>query len=564
MTMQPFALSLPKTALSPIYLAGMPHILFETWADRFPEAIAVTGEKGVINYLEVERRANQIAHALRVAGVQRGDLVGIFLERGPDLVCGLMGILKSGAAFVALDPRTPKEMLSRMISSVDCRFLISRGDLAQDLPKTHAQLLFYDDPEWLASQPVSRPLSLAGRQDPACVLFTSGSSGRPKAVLYLHRNLAVRFSNTTHLSGFTQFSVFAQTSPVTSIDSIDEILLPLICGGTTAILSHDTVTRPHRLIDSLSVHRVTHILLVPSLLRAILSAQEELQTNLAALETWMIGGEPLTAALTYQFYEQLPRAVLINFYGLTEGDATCQVTSAAVPYDGGVPIGRPVQNTKVYLLDEDLHPVPEGKPGEICLAGEGLFHQYLNCPELNAERWISNPFDSDGAYARLFRTGDIGRSRADGDIEYLGRRDRMIKVRGFRVDLGEVEAALSRHPAVDQCVGVAQQPGGNGHASLQGSTYILAYVVLKQGETASSQDLHECLKHWLPDHAIPSTIILLDSIPLSLNGKVDIHALLQLRAEEREVRQTYAPSHDSLEPRLVQIWEKLLDFHFMP
>lgn len=562
--MQSFAVSLPRTTLSPIYLAGVSHILFETWVDRFPEALAVTGEHGAMSYLEVEQRANQIAHALRFAGVQRGDLVGIFLERGPDLVCALMGILKSGAAFVALDPQTPKDMLGRMMSSVDCQFLISRCALAQNLPTTHAQLLFFDDPGWLASQPGSRPLSPAGPSDPACVLFTSGSSGRPKAVLYLHRSLAVRFSNTTHVSSFTQFSVFAQTSPVTSIDAIDEILLPLVCGGTTAILSHETVMSPQQLIDSLSTQKVTHILLVPSLLRAILTMEEDVQTKLRTLETWLIGGEPLTAALTHQFFVQLPGAVLINFYGLTEGDATCYMTSPAVPYDAGVPIGRAIQNTKVYLLDEDLKPVSEGKPGEICLAGEGLFHRYLNCPELNAERWISNPFGSDGSYARLFRTGDIGRLRSDGELEYLGRRDRMIKVRGFRVDLDEVEAALSRHQAVDQCVGVARQPDGNGHASLRGSTDILAYAVLKHGETASCQDLREYLKHCLPEHAVPSTIVLLGSIPLSLNGKVDIHALLQLYAEEKGSCESYGPPHEPIELRLVQMWQKLLNFHFMP
>ncbi|HEX6033939.1 MAG TPA: hypothetical protein VFY83_05860, partial [Anaerolineales bacterium] len=183
---------------------------------------------------------------------------------------------------------------------------------------------------------------------------------------------------------------------------------------------------------------------------------------------------------------------------------------------------------------------------------------------LNAERWFSNPFDSGGSDARLFRTGDIGRLCPNGEIEYLGRRDRMIRVGGFRVDLGEVEAALSRHPSVDQCVGVAKQAGGNGHASRQGSTCILAYVVLKQGETASSQDLREYLKHCLPGHAVPSTVFLLDSIPLSLNGKVDIHALLQLQAEEKESGTGFVLPRDAIEPRLVQIWEKLLNFHFLP
>lgn len=559
MTMYSFAVSLPSTTLSPIRLAGLPHILFETWVDRFPKLIAVTGELGSLTYLEVEQRANQIAHGLRSAGVQRGDLVGLFLERGPDLVCGLLGILKAGAAFVALDPRTPKEALTRIFAAVEPQFIVSRRVLAPGLPSTAARLLLLDDPAWLAFQPVSRPSMLSGPHDPACVLFTSGSSGRPKAVQYLNQNLAARFSNTSHVSGFSQFSIFSQTSPITSIDAIDEILVPLVCGGCTVILPYATVTNPHRLIDSLSAHKVTHILLVPSLLRVILSAEEDLRTKLASLGTWMIGGEPLTAALACQFYEQLPQAVLINFYGLTEGDATFHITSPLVPYKAGVPIGRAVQNTKIYLLDEDLKPVPEGKTGEICLSGEGLFQQYLNCPELNAERWLSNPFESDAAYARLFRTGDIGQLRSDGEIEYLGRRDRMIKVRGFRVELGEVEAALSQHPAVDQCVAVAKEPGKSGDTSLQHSTYILAYAVLKRGKTASPEDLREFLKDRLPDHAVPSMIFLLDSLPLSPNGKVDVYALLKLHVVEREVGENYVPPRDSIELRLTQIWEKLLN-----
>src|SRR5688500_11666544 len=211
MTMQSFAVSLPTTTVSPIRLAGIPHILFETWADLSPESTAVNGEHGTLTYLEVEQRANRIANALRSAGVEKRDLVALFLERGPDLVCALIGILKAGAAFVALDPKTPKEALARVFDSVDCKFLLSRSTLTAGLPPTSAHVLLLDDSAWLSRHPVSRLTSLAGPHDPACVLFTSGSSGKPKAVLYLHQNLAVRFSNTTRVSGFDQFSVFAQS-----------------------------------------------------------------------------------------------------------------------------------------------------------------------------------------------------------------------------------------------------------------------------------------------------------------------------------------------------------------
>jgi amino acid adenylation domain-containing protein len=558
MSMPSFAVSLPNTTISPIRLAGMPHILFETWADRYPKSIAVTGENGTLTYLEVEQRANQIAHALRLAGVQRGDMVALFLERCPDLVCALLGILKSGAAFVALDPKTPKEALARMFATVDCQLLISRHTLIPNLPITSAHLWSLDDPAWLAGQPLTRPVPFAGPDDPACVLFTSGSSGKPKAVLYLHRNLATRFSNTMQVSGFDQFGVFAQPSPTTSIDAIDELFLPLVNGGATAILPYETVTSPHRLIDALAAHRVTHILLVPSLLRVILSVGEDLDTKLNHLRTWMIGGEPLTGELTRQFYRQLPRAVLINFYGLTEGDGTFYVTSPEFQYDTSIPIGRPVPETRAYLLDENLNPVSEGASGEICLAGAGLSHKYLHCLELNVERWVSNPFGCDDGYPRLFRSGDMGRLRPDGEIEYLGRRDRLVKVRGFRVELGEVEAALSQHPAVEQCVAVAKQPLANGSASLRHQTYVVAYAILDPGERVSPQNLRDFLKDRLPEHAIPTMVFIRESFPLSPNGKIDFHVLSQLDPVEREMCKTYVPPRDAVELRLTQIWENLL------
>ena len=559
--MQSFAASLSNTTTNLLKRFGdVSHTIFETWVDRCPEAIAVTCANNALTYSELEQRANQIAHALRSAGVQREDVVAIFLERGFDLVSALLGVLKSGATFVALDPRTPKEALTRTLASVNCRFVLSRRKLSAGFPTASAQLMLLDDPAWLASQPVSRLMPLASPQDAACVLFTSGSFGHPKAVLYLHRNLVARFSNTIEVSAFDQFSVFAQSSPVTSIDAIDEIFLPLLSGGCIAILPYETVTNPHQLIDSLSAFQVTHILLVPSLLRVILTAEEELGKKLPALRTWMIGGEPLTTVLTRQFHKQLPEAVLINFYGLTEGDATCHVTSPAFQYDTSVPVGQPVQGTKVYLLDEDLNPVPEGKPGEICLAGEGLFHKYLNCPELNAERWVSNPVERDGSYARVFRTGDIGRLRADGEIEYLGRRDRLVKVRGFRVELGEVESVLSQHPAVEQCVAIARQPTGHGVGSLSHQTFIVAYAVLKRSETAASQHLHDFLRSHLPHYAVPAMVFILDSFPLSPNGKVDIHALAQVDSTERTPGRNHIPPRNALEFKLARIWESLLDY----
>ena len=545
------------------YSAGLPHTMFEAYADRFPEAPAVIGDNATFSYADVEQRANRIAHALHASGVQKGDLVVIFLERGPDLVCALLGVLKAGAAFATLDPRAPKESLARILTTVECPFLLTRRALATHLPSSSTQLYFMDDEERLASQPACRPAPRADRDDPACVLFTSGSTGQPKAVLYLHRNLTTRFLNNVEVSGLDRSGVFAQASPVTSIDAMDEIFLPLVSGGCAVILSYETVTNPHLLINMLSARRVTHMLLVPSLLRLILSAEENLDRKLGCLKTWMIGGEPLTAALTREFYRALPEAVLINYYGLTEGDAAYHITSPEYQYTTNVPIGRPVRNAKIYLLDEYLSPVAAGKAGEICLAGEGLFHAYVNCPELNAERWVVNPFDTDVAYARLFRTGDVGRFRYDGEIEFLGRRDRMVKVRGFRVELGEVEAILAQHPAVGQCAVVAKHPAeyGTASASQVDKTHLIAYITLQPGQSAGVHELREFLRCHLPDFAVPSAVLLLDSMPLTPNGKVDLHALPEPASMASQRQNNSLAPRDDLERALVCIWEKLLQQH---
>ncbi|HUE99713.1 MAG TPA: amino acid adenylation domain-containing protein [Anaerolineales bacterium] len=484
--------------------------MFETWVDRIPESVAVASQNGTLSYAELELRANQISHELQSAGVQEGDVIAIFLERGLDLVCAQLGVLKSGAAFAALDSRAPKDALNRIFAAVDCPIILTLRALASGLPTVPARIFFLDDPTWSVSQPMRHPTTPICPDDPACILFTSGSTGHPKAVLYLHRNLAARFSNNVRVGGVNRATVFAQSSPITSIDAIDEIFLPLVSGGRTVILPYETVANPRRLVACLSAHQVTHMLLVPSLLRVIFSAEENVDKKLSALKNWMIGGEPLTGALTREFHKKLPNAILINYYGLTEGDASYHVTSPAFEYATSVPIGRPAGNTKIYLLDEYLNLVPEGQAGEIYLAGDGLFYEYFNCPELNAERWISNPFGSDGSYARLFRTGDMGRLRPDGEIEYVGRRDRMVKVRGFRVELGEVEALLSQYPAVDQCVVVAKQPAADGENCLVQQIQIVAYAVLKHGETASSQDLRDYLQGHLPDYALPSLVLTLD------------------------------------------------------
>jgi non-ribosomal peptide synthetase component F len=334
--------------------------------------------------------------------------VGLYIERNLDLLAAQLAILKTGAAYAALDLQYPPEMLSRLFENFEIPFILTHSDLNNLLPGHKSKLLLIDQLLAQPDHPSIAPDIKVDSHAAAFIIFTSGSTGVPKGVIHTHRNLLARFQAAWALAPMSADDVISQTSPLSSIDAVDEIYSPFLLGARTVMIPHSIVTDPRRLVNLLQQEGVTRMVLVPSLLRVILTAYDDIQPRLARLKTWLIGGEPLTATLVKSFYEKLPQANLINFYGLTEGDATFYpvCTSETAPA-----VGRPVQNTKVYVLDSHLQPVPPGLPGEICLSGEGLFREYWNRPELNAEKWIANPFNNapNGPFSRLFRTGDMGR-----------------------------------------------------------------------------------------------------------------------------------------------------------
>ena len=534
------------------------HEMIESQVERSPDVCAAIFNQNRVTYAELDRRANQIAHALMDAGVLVGTPVGLYLDRDLDMLAAQLGILKAGAAYAALDTQYPRELLERLFGVVSLPFILTNTRLAENLPDSQSKTLMLDD-EWLNSFSDTRPSLLINSDSPAFILFTSGSTGLPKGVVHTHRNMVARFQAAWKLADLTSDDVISQTSPLSSIDGVDEIFSPLMRGARIMMLPHDVVTDPHRLVTALEQGGVTRMILVPSLLRIILALDEPgLAYRLRYLRTWLIGGEPLTNAMAKLFYEKLPQARLINFYGLTEGDALSHLVRPDVDYPIAPPIGRPIQNTKVYLLDERMLPVPLGVTGEICVASEGLFKEYYGRPDLNTQKWIVNPFDPQGL--RLFKTGDLGRLTQDGCVEYVGRRDRMVKIRSFRVELGEIEAALYRHAAVRECFVAAREVKSSAvrSASLTHQVRLVAYVVL--GEPVPEQKLRQFMREILPDYAMPAAFLFLEALPLSPNGKVDLSALPEI-SDSFDIQENFVAPRDPVETEIAEIWSALLQRH---
>ena len=594
-----------------------------------------------LTYRELNERANRLAHHLRTLGVGPEICVAICMERSPEMVVGLLGILKAGGAYVPLDPTYPAERLAFMLEDSQAAVLITANDhrppTTDHRPTTNDgeprtknqeqrdcenQELEKDDElktqnsklktqnftpspchlvtlsrEWsaIALCPADDPVSALDPVNLAYLIYTSGSTGRPKGVLACHRGTINRCAWMWEQYPFAEGEVSCQKTALSFVDSVWEIFGPLLHGIRTVIIRDDVLKDPDRLIPTLATQRVTRIVLVPSLLRAILDTCPDLQRRLPDLKYWVSSGEALAPELCQQFLARMPRSVLLNLYGSSEVAADATWYDARECSGASVPIGRPIANTQIYLLDRYLNPLPLGVPGEVYIGGAGLARGYHQRPDLTAERFVPNPFwgMGDGGWGmedsapiphpspppalrlspipRLYKTGDLARYRPDGQIEYLGRIDHQVKVRGFRVELGEIEAVLGQHPAVRECVVVAQ-----GYVS--GENRLVAYVVpkiedrrLKIEDSASdapeplssilyplSSELREFLKDKLPDYMVPATFVLLEALPVTPNGKIDRRALpVPDRARPASPDAFVAP-RTLVERHLASMWAELL------
>jgi amino acid adenylation domain-containing protein len=495
--------------------------LFEAQVERNPEAVALVFEDQLLTYRELNARANQLAHHLLALGVRPNALVGICAQRSLDMVVGLLGILKAGAAYVPFDLAYPNDRLAFMLNDSQVPVLLTQHNLAARLPTHQAQVLCLDqDWDLIARQSQDNPPAQAAPENLAYVIYTSGSTGQPKGTLVTHHNVTRLFAATRAWFHFDQRDVWTLFHSYAFDFSVWELWGALLHGGRLVIVPYWISRSPEAFYDLLCAQRVTVLNQTPSAFRQLIQVDQSsaATTNLRLV---IFGGEALELQSLKPWFERhgdlSPQ--LVNMYGITE--TTVHVTyrplTAADLNCTASLIGSPIPDLQVYILDQHLHPVPIGIPGEMYVAGAGLAPSYFQRPDLTAERFIPNPFSTLPG-ARLYKSGDLARYQPSGDIEYFGRLDHQVKIRGFRVELGEIETVLASHPAVRAAVVIERQ-------DQPGHKILVAYVVPDPLHTLSIGELRNLLKEKLPDYMIPSAFVILDLLPLTAHGKIDRRAL---------------------------------------
>ena len=503
--------------------------LFESRAARHPERLAAWCGHQKITFDQLNRRANQIARALRRRGVGTDVLVGVYMNRSLEMLAGLLGIVKAGGAYLPLDPGYPPNRLSYIIKDSRVGFVLCAGP-ADDWRKSlgvdnGVEVLDLRAPDgWPGAgsdagieTESEADLNLDGDVNQLVyVIYTSGSTGQPKGVLGTELGMLNRLHWMWERFPFRTDEIGCVKTSLSFLDSFWEIFGHLLQGVPVALVPDVVVKDTAAFVQSLQAARVTRLVVVPSLLRTMLSNTPDIGTRLRQLTLWVSSGEALSPEVARRFREMLPSARLLNLYGASEVSADCAWYDVGESAPEDVAIGHPIPNNDIHILDEGLRPVPVGVTGEIFVAGVGLARGYLGRAALTAERFLANPFGPPGS--RLYRTGDIGRRRPEGILDYVGRADQQVKIRGFRVELGEIEAALRSHPAVSQSVMIAREDGSR-------PKQILGYVVPADGQSVSGSDLRSYLAERLPDYMVPAAILPLSALPLTPTGKLDRNAL---------------------------------------
>ncbi|MGB8538131.1 MAG: amino acid adenylation domain-containing protein [Acidobacteriaceae bacterium] len=527
------------------------HTAFEEQGTRTPDKTAVIDQKNRLSYRELNELANRLARCLIGKGVRPGGLVGISLSRSTEMVIALLGILKTGAAYVPLDPVYPEQRLEFMVEDSQVNLVVTTPEYSDLWQKHRIDALTFDTESLSASAEDACNLLLqlsAGNR--MYVIYTSGSTGSPKGIEGTHRASMNRFSWMWEAYPFLEGEICCQKTSLGFVDSVWEIFGPLLRGVPSVILPDEAIINPEHLVQLLSQYRVTRIVLVPSLLRVILERVEELQNKLPKLWLWTCSGEALPLELVNRFAEQLPSATFLNIYGSAEvaADVTWHEITAG-DQSGPVPIGRPISNVQIFLFDCDLNQVPVGVPGELYVGGDCLAQGYLGRPALTSERFIVHRFGA-GSSVRLFRTGDLGCYLPNGEIRYLGRTDNQVKIRGVRVELGEIEAVLASQPKIRDAVVIL--------ADRSGQQRLTAYFEVRPGLHPDVDELRRFMKSSLPDPMVPSEYLVVNAFPLLPSGKVDRKTLaLQTSAHPIGDRGYVAPQTATQE-RVAAIWRNLL------
>ena len=525
--------------------------IFEAQAQDEADKIALIFEDHSLTYGELNRRANQLAHYLQRQGLELEGRVALCVESSLDLAVGILGILKAGGAYVPLDPTYPLERLAFMLTDAQAPLLLTQQRLLARLPQ-HAQAICLDtDWQQVAQESTENLCSAITPTNLAYVIYTSGSTGTPKGVQGTHRATLNRFAWMWDTYPFTEHDVCCQKTSLSFVDAIWELLGPLVKGQRVVIFPDDARKDLGQMVTQLARGYVTRMVLVPSLLRALLDAYEDIQERLPELRFWVSSGEALPIELAKRFHQRLPGCTLLNLYGSSEvaADVTCYDTSLLGDAVTCMPIGKPIANTRVYVLDPHLQPVAPGLAGELYSGGIGVARGYLGRPDLTAEKFIPDPFSSEPS-ARMYRTGDRARHLPDGSIEYLGRHDNQVKIRGLRIELGEIEAALTHHEAVKSAAVIVRE-------DTPGDQRLVAYVVSQDEITSEALHLH--MENSLPSYMVPSVILFLKELPLTPNGKTDRKALPAPDAVNVQHKQEYVAPVLLEHYQLLQIWEDLLD-----
>jgi amino acid adenylation domain-containing protein len=523
------------------------HQLFEAHVEKTPDAIAVEFAAQKLTYWELNQRANQLAHYLQELGVGTEVLVGICVERSLEMIIGLLAILKAGGAYLPLDPAHPQERLAYILQDAEVSILLTQQKLLAILPTTAAQTICLDtDWENITQQSQNNPLNQATANNLAYVIYTSGSTGKPKGVQIPHRGV-VNFLNSMLVSvDMTQQDTLLSVTTITFDIAALELFLPLIVGARTVVVSREVASDGVQLAASIAKYGTTLMQATPATWRMLLVAGWQGNKQLKIL----CGGEPLSTELANELQQRC--ACLWNVYGPTE--TTIWSTIYQVNQIGDrfttVPIGRPIANTQIYILDAQLRLVPMGVPGELYIGGIGLARGYFNRPELTSERFILNSF-SVRAETRLYKTGDLARYQPDGNIVYLGRIDNQVKLRGFRIELGEIEAILSEMPAVREAAVILRE-------DIPSEKRIIAYVVAKRQEAIATSELRRCLAKKLPEYMVPSVFVQLPTMPLTPNGKLDRRALPAPDIVRPKLDEAYVAPSTTQEKALVDIWAQVL------
>ncbi len=533
------------------------HELISAQAVRTPKATAVIAGKDRLTYRELEDRANQLAHYLIRRGVVPGTPVGLFTERSLEMVVGILGILKASAAYVPLAPEYPAERIAFALEDTYTPFVITQTHLAERLAPSKADVIILDSQQ-LASEsgwPNGPPQTAITLNHLAYIIYTSGSTGTPKGVMVTHRNLlastlARKIYYEEPVERFLLLSSFAFDS------SVAGIFWTLAVGGALVLPAPDEEKEVHKLEEIIAREKITHTLVLPTLYRLLLTYASE--GNLDSLKVVIVAGEACPPDLGQMHYQILPYSMLFNEYGPTEATVWCSVYQLPRSSDGGsVPIGRPIANSKLFVLDQIRQPVPIGVPGELFVIGKNVTPGYWNKPELTAENFSTLALDGYSDTGPAYRTGDLARWRADGQIEFLGRVDNQVKIRGYRIEPGEIESRLMHHPSVQEAVVTIREQSENGAESDKSLVaYVMAEVTGKD-EATYCQKLQSYLAKSLPDYMVPNQIIVVSAFPRTPSGKVD-RKRLPASSQSSKRRRPFVPPRTETEEILARLWSDIL------